>query len=282
MPGAKLIAQIAAPGDASIVRRWRSCRGCSAIGIRPLPQTGSSARAVEPGAQRARRPRPRRRRRRPRSRRSIRSRPGARLQPSAGEPPGKTSCARRGDERARQRRSRAAAPSARGSSTVRSSPRSSSWIASSVVPVLALAEVRPGERAAAAPEEERRPALAAVVVPDRVAGVDRDRMLDARAPRLPAAAVSCSPLKPKARRVDAENGEAERRVAAAPLEHVWKRPHAVQLGEVEEVDEHRPGRRRARSCAAARAVQPAIRPGNSGAAMSLRLGRTAREARCTA
>src|SRR5690606_18376009 len=34
--------------------------------------------------------------------------------------------------------------------------------------VLALAEVRPSERAAAPPEEQRRPALAAVVVPDQV------------------------------------------------------------------------------------------------------------------
>ena len=45
-------------------------------------------------------------------------------------------------------------------------------------PVFALAEVGPGERAAEAPEEEARPALAAVGGPELVLGVDRDRELD--------------------------------------------------------------------------------------------------------
>ena len=45
--------------------------------------------------------------------------------------------------------------------------------------VLALAEVKPAQGAALAPEEQGGPALAAVVVPDRIARVVGDRMADA-------------------------------------------------------------------------------------------------------
>jgi len=44
-----------------------------------------------------------------------------------------------------------------------------------------------------------------------------------------------------ARRVDPEDCEAEAAVSLLPGDHVGKRPHAVELGEVEEVDEHWPG-----------------------------------------
>ena len=103
--------------------------------------------------------------------------------------------------------------------------------------VLALAEVKPAQRPALAPEEQRRPAAAAVVVPELVAGVVGDgvshaQRLQGRRELLGLGAERV------ARRVEAERRQAAMGIAVVPGDQVGHRPDAVQLREVEEVDEH--------------------------------------------
>ena len=104
--------------------------------------------------------------------------------------------------------------------------------------VFALAEVGPGEGAAEAPEEEAGPALAAVGGPEVVLGVDRDRELDPEAgqPRGDRLGIGA---EREARRLHPDHAEAGLAVAPGPLADVGQRPHAVELGEVDEVDERR-------------------------------------------
>ena len=101
--------------------------------------------------------------------------PSAATHGSDSDPPGKTS-------------SLGTATSAPGASVGRSGASGSGRLArrrAQLLPdhglgslVLALAEVHPAQGAAPAPQKERRPALASVGVPRRVAGVGRDREVE--------------------------------------------------------------------------------------------------------
>ena len=105
--------------------------------------------------------------------------------------------------------------------------------------VLTLAEVEPAQRSALAPEEERRPALAAVVVPERVARVVGDRVLDSEIGDRTLEGLDRR-REGVAWRVDAERREPELAVSPVPVNAIGQRAHAVQLSEVEEVDQHGP------------------------------------------
>ena len=131
MPGAKLIAQTRTPGDASTASRWRSCRGCSAIVTSPAPASGSGAAAVDAA------------RSSPSPSATTYAPPGLvleldpvaarlRLPALGGRAAREDLVARRRDQGAGRVGRRAAAPSAAAAPTVRSSLRSTSWIASSV------------------------------------------------------------------------------------------------------------------------------------------------------
>ena len=97
------------------------------------------------------------------------------------------------------------------------------------------------ERAALAPEEERGPALRPVVVPHLVAGVVGDRVADAQALERGRQRVALGG-EAEARRVDADRGETRLPVALVPADRVRQRANAVELREVEEMDERRPAR----------------------------------------
>ena len=255
MPGAKLIAQTRAPGDASIVSRWRSCSGCSAIAIKPLPQTGSSPAPSSP----ARSAPP-----------ALGDHVGAAglvldLDPVASRPRlpalgGRSSredlLARRGDERAGsvgrpQRLHRRAA--ARTRQIVASQHLLDRLLGRLV---LALAEMRPRECAAASP---RGTATATPCSRSRARSRSSRRARpDARRPgrrRLPTA-TSRSPLNRNRGEWTPSTESPSCAVAAVPLEHVGQRPDAVQLREVEEMDEHRAGRRELAHPRRLVAVQP--------------------------
>src|SRR4029077_7363876 len=104
--------------------------------------------------------------------------------------------------------------------------------------VLALAEVEPGQGAAHLPEEEAWPALAAVGMPEAALGVDGNREFDLEASQARRHRVTVA-AEGKARSLDAERGQPVWLVAARPLGYVGKRPDAVDLRVVEEVDQHR-------------------------------------------
>src|SRR5213080_1151865 len=108
----------------------------------------------------------------------------------------------------------------------------------------ALAEVEPAQGAAAPPEEDRRPSLAAVVVPDRVVEIGGNRVADAEV-RHRRAHRSRARGERRARRMDAEAREPRLAIALLPGDDVGEGADAVELGEVEEVDEHRAAREQA-------------------------------------
>ena len=87
--------------------------------------------------------------------------------------------------------------------------------------VLALAEVKPAQRPSPAPEKQRRPPLAPVVVPDPVAGVggDGEANLQPRQRRGELAGVG---RERKAGRVDPHEGQPEIAVALLPGAHVGR------------------------------------------------------------
>ena len=105
-------------------------------------------------------------------------------------------------------------------------------------------------------------------MPERVARVVDDRVLDAQAlerggERLAVAGEA------ESRRVDAEGRQARVAVALVPGDHVGEGAQAVELGEVEEVDQHRPGGRQLGERGVALGAEPAQPSGGSGgAAMS--------------
>ena len=105
--------------------------------------------------------------------------------------------------------------------------------------IVALAEVEPAQRPAEAPEEEAGPALAAVRVPERPLGVDRDREPDPEPLQSSADHLGVG-AEGEARRLDADRPQARVAIAAVPLGHVGEGPHAVELGEVDEVDQRGP------------------------------------------
>ena len=165
----------------------RACgaRGAGArrAGRAPAPST-ATAPAPRRRARPRSRPRPRRSRRRrpPRRGRSSSSPSSPAIQGRSQEPPGKSSAlgaitARAGRVGGAQRRHRRRQLAQRVELAQLGLDRLLGRR------VFALAEVEPGQRAAQAPEEEAGPALAAVGVPERPLGVDRDRELDPEPPR---------------------------------------------------------------------------------------------------
>ena len=105
--------------------------------------------------------------------------------------------------------------------------------------VLALAELKPAERPAPIPQEERRPSLAPVVVPGPVLTVhgDGERNVEALQRR--------RQLRPLAReweprRVDAHHRQPVRRVALVPGAQIRERAHARRVGRVDEMHEEGP------------------------------------------
>ena len=148
--------------------------------------------------------------------------------------------------------------------------------------VVALAELVPAQRAAGAPEEQRGPAATTVVLPHQVLGVDGDGMLDAQAlDRVPDGIGRAG--EGEARRVGAEHAQTPGRVALAPGEDVGEGPDAVELGEVEEVDQDgRGGDQALHNGLIATDPDQARRQRRCGDVCSLRSQLAARMAECAA
>ena len=112
--------------------------------------------------------------------------------------------------------------------------------------IVALAEVEPGgHNPPLSPEEEAGPALAPVGMPEVACGVYRDRELDPDARQAGRDGLAIG-AEGEAWGLRAEHTQARVAVAALPLDQVGKRPDAIELGEVEEVDQRRPPRRQRR------------------------------------
>ena len=108
-------------------------------------------------------------------------------------------------------------------------------------------ELKPGQGAALLPARHSGGASGRgrSGTPDGEAGVDRNRMRDPRAGGEPCSTAAAEAGEGVARRVDPIVVRPPSRVAlSCQRDHVGQRAHAVALREVEEVDHHRPGRRR--------------------------------------